>query len=195
MAYKIVPAKPRKSVEIDSLALDIVKKYQPGVLTKMEMFDIESFFEFELEEITKVKTAYRPLTYGVYGLTDSDKLLSIVSSELAEDDLQECFFRSTLSHESGHGILHVWEFRTRKAILSSITNKENGELKMYRDCDIPVYMNPEWQAWRFAGALLMPEPAISKAISKGYTVNDMARTFSVNPAFVRTRLKALKIQT
>lgn len=192
MSRRLVPAKPRSSANIDRFALNIVQKYQPGMLDNEERFDTERFFDCDLERITNVKTGYRLLEPGIHGYTDSEDLISIISVDLMDDPWEEFFCRSTMAHETGHAILHVWDYRKKKAILKSIHNK-NHMLRNYREDEIITYKNPEWQAWRFAGALLMPEPAFRKAVIDGLGERDLSQRFGVNPAFVRSRAKALKI--
>lgn len=192
MSRHLVPAKPRSSANIDSLALNIVQKYQSGMLNNEERFDIERFFDCDLEGLTKVKTGYRLLESGIHGYTDSEDMISIISVDLMDDPWEEFFCRSTMAHETGHAILHVWDYRRKKAILKSI-HDENHTLRNYREEEIITYKNPEWQAWRFAGALLMPEPAFREAVVDGLGKRDLSQRFGVNPAFIKSRAKALKI--
>jgi hypothetical protein len=70
---------------------------------------------------------------------------------------------------------------------------ESVSQQMYRQEDLQAYENPEWQAWRFAGALLMPECCIRAAVNSKWSVQMMSRGFDVNPAFVKVRLNNLKI--
>lgn len=193
MSRKIVIASPRSGVEIDEIALRIIREFQPEVLNEPAPFDIERFFECELEELSGVKPDYREMQNGIYGYTDSDALETVISSDLIDDPFQLMFCRSTMAHEIGHVIIHVPEFRFKKALLRSIHDKKHVSLQLYRETDIPVYKNPEWQAWRFAGAILMPTPVIKAAANKGLGVREMSRLFQINPAFVKTRLRALKI--
>lgn len=99
-----------------------------------------------------------------------------------------------MAHECGHCILHVPEVTDRKAALKFIHDGDHVKLRLYHQSDIPTYENPEWQAWRFAGALLMPEETFSNAIKLGYSDRAIARVFRVNPAFVASRAKALKLE-
>jgi hypothetical protein len=190
---KLVMASPRSGREIDNLALRIITNFQPGVLRKVSAFDVERFFECDLEDLVEIDTDYRELPAGIHGYTDSDTRECVVSLNLIEDPSQSFYSRSTMSHEVGHAYIHVPEFQLKKSFLRSVHDTDHVSLRLYREVDIPLYRNPEWQAWRFAGALLMPEPMVRMAIGKGFSVEDMSEVFRVNPAFVRTRLKALKI--
>lgn len=197
MSRRLIPAEPRSNAKIESLATSIITKYQPAVLTKDEPFDIERFFDVHLEKITGVSTDYRCLENGVHGYTDSDAMECVISLELAEATVphERYFCRSTMAHETGHAILHVRDYRRKKAILRSIHEKDH-ELRVYREQDIILYRNPEWQAFRFAGALLMPAPVFRNAVLVDtLRERELSRRFGVNPAFIRSRMKALKLMT
>ncbi|MBC2710987.1 MAG: ImmA/IrrE family metallo-endopeptidase [Desulfosarcina sp.] len=193
MSRRIVPAKPRKKIEIDHLAISVVKAIQPSALSKAERFEIERFFDCYLEEITGVKTDYRALDDGIYGFTDSDRMECVISCELAEDATSEYFCRSTMAHEVGHAIMHVMDYRLKKALLRSIHRKDH-QLRVYREKEIKIYKNPEWQAWRFAGSILMPERPFRRLHRQGHSDNEMSEIFGVNPAFIRSRKKALNLR-
>lgn len=190
MSRHLVPAKPRSRSDIERLALLIIQKYQPRVITEKESFDIERFFDCELEKFTKVSTDYQKLQTGIYGYTDSVEKVCVISQELADDPDQKYFLRSTMAHEIGHAILHVRDYVSMRSAFQSI-HKKYHSLLMYREKDIVAYKNPEWQAWRFAGAILMPTPAFIAAVREGLDDTSLSERFGVNPAFVKVRKKAL----
>jgi hypothetical protein len=70
--------------------------------------------------------------------------------------------------------MHVSEIRKRKELIRFIHDKDH-EVRLFRETEIPVYRNPEWQAWRFSGALFMPEETIRMAIEEGYNVMDISQ--------------------
>jgi len=194
LTRRLVPANPRSNAKIETLALNLIRCYQPAVLSHGEQFDIERFFDVYLEELTGVETDYQRLEVGIYGYTDSDEMVCVISQDLAEDPWSKYFYRSTMAHETGHALMHVSDYRQKKAIIRSIHKKDHGNLRTYRESDIVLYRNPEWQAWRFAGALLMPAPAFEEAVRSGVTERDLSQRFGVNPKFVKTRLKSLKLK-
>ncbi|MBU2430669.1 MAG: ImmA/IrrE family metallo-endopeptidase, partial [Proteobacteria bacterium] len=98
-----------------------------------------------------------------------------------------------IAHEGYHAMVHIPEFRKKRAVLKSINDEQHASLCLYRQEDVPIYMNPEWQAFRFAGALLMPEEPFKASIRNGYGVRDLADLFQANPANVCSRAKALSI--
>jgi Zn-dependent peptidase ImmA (M78 family) len=193
LSRKIPSTRSRSGNEIEEIALNIIKKFQPEILDRAAPFDIEMFFECDLEQICGVEPDYRELPTGIYGYTDSEAMESVISSELMDDWVEKRFCRSTIAHETGHALIHVPEFKLKKAMLKSLQHKDDVSLRLYRDSEVPVYKNPEWQAWRFAGALLMPAPVIKAAINDGLDVRQLAELFQVNGAFVRSRLRALKM--
>ena len=143
---RLIPAEPRSNATIESLALSIIRRYQPGVLNG-ESFDIERFFDCELEKRTGVATDYQQLEDGIYGYTDSKRMECVISLDLADAEAphQKYFYRSTMAHETGHAILHVADYRRKRAILRSM-HKKDHESRLYREeHKIILYKNPEWQ--------------------------------------------------
>lgn len=134
MSRRLVPAKPRSRADIERLALFIVQKYQPGVITEKESFDIERFFDCELEKLTNVSTDYQKLETGIYGCTDSVERVCVISQELADDPCQEYFLRSTMAHETGHAILHVMDYVSMRAAFHSIHKKDHQLLRFFAIC-------------------------------------------------------------
>ena len=193
MARKVVKAAPYRSAEIDFLALRLIRKYQPEAENHPQEFDIERFFENALEATTGVRSDYQNLGLPVHGYTDSDQKISVVDTGLAENSSQRNRFRATVAHEVGHAILHVGQFRRRKDLLRFTHDCEDVTLRMYREDEIPAYVNPEWQAWRFAKALLMPEKAFRMAHATGKNLHQLAVTFGVSVDFARQRIRDLRL--
>lgn len=193
MNRKVVIASPRSGAQIDLQMQNIVQKFQPDALLRPTSFDIEGFFEFHLEEISGVVSAYRELPLGVDGYTDSDTMESVVSAELIDTDdlVTRRRGRSTIAHESVHAIIHVPEFRAKKSWLRSLHETKNDNLRLFRQEQVEMFRNPEWQAWRGAKGLLMPIVSVYQAAQKGYRLPELAEIYDVNPAFVKSRFKEL----
>ena len=120
---------------------------------------------------------------------------SVICAELAdygEDEVQRRKLRATQAHEIGHCHLHVKDSR-RNRTMRKFLHDEQSSIERYRQEDVKAYVNPEWQAWRFAGALLMPECCVRAAVDAGWTKKMMSRAFDVNPAFIDVRLHDLKV--
>ncbi len=91
--------------------------------------------------------------------------------------------RSTLGHELGHAVLHAAEVRAGRLRPHSFALRRapRHQLKPFRDS--------EWQAHSFAGALLLPRPALARC---GITdERALAELFDVSEAFVRSHLKRI----
>lgn len=182
--------------EVDKRAYQIIRSFQPEVLTDRTIFDVERFVDLYLEGETGVDPDYSyELPEGVYGLTDSGNNRMVINADLAEDINNERFFRSTLAHEVGHCLLHVPFLRARKVVrVFKQLKDEEGKIRLYREEPIPIYKNPEWQAHRFAGALLMPEQPVLDLVQHGASIRDVAGHFHVNIRFVESRMRALKME-
>jgi len=180
--------------EIDHIARDIINSYQPEILLTCAMFDIHRFFDLKLEDMTGVTPAYsNDLPTEIYGMTDSANKQVIIQEELANDEFSQKFFRSTLAHETGHCVMHVPQLQKINRTQIFRQTKNDDSVKLYRKDNIPVYCNPEWQAWRFAGALLLPEAPLRKMLTAGAGPMAIASNFNVNMSFLKARLKALQI--
>lgn len=182
--------------DIDMIALGLIRRYQPNILKNGKSFDVHRFFDTKLEDLTQVTPVYsNELPYEIHGMTDSANKQVIIQEDLANDVFSEKFFRSTLAHESGHCIMHVPQLQriNRNQVFKQAKNEDG--IKLYRkEENIPLYCNPEWQAWRFAGALLMPETSLRMMLKDNAGLSEMADNFDVNISFLKARLKALKIQ-
>ncbi|HBH28182.1 MAG: ImmA/IrrE family metallo-endopeptidase [Desulfofustis sp. PB-SRB1] len=194
MTNRIFKASPRSGNEIDQIAYEIIKRVQPHVLSSPQPFDVELLFELHLSDLTGVETTYDNLPQGIYGVTALREMTSVVSITMVDDSSQLGFSRSTIGHECGHSIIHVPEFRRKRmATWSSYQGFDDGMI-MYRQNEVAVYENPEWQAHRFSGALLMPLVTVKLAVTGGAKEADLADIFKVTIPFVVSRLKALKIE-
>lgn len=193
MSKHVLVASPRSGALIDQLALSVVKKHQPEILTSPGKFDAQRFLECELENSLGISFDYAPLQPNIHGYTDIEEMTCVICSSFVDDPKHVRFLNSTIAHELGHCFLHVHDFRRRKLIGRFINDDDTANLKLYREETVPLYANPEWQAFRFAGALLIPKPSLELAISEGRDIKELCDTFEVHPAFLRSRLRALKL--
>jgi hypothetical protein len=181
--------------QIDSIATSLIRAYQPEVLRGNEAFDVHRYVDTRLEDLTGVTPVYsNELPFEIYGLTDSANKQVLFQEDLANDNSSENFFRSTLAHETGHCVLHVPQLQKRNRIQVFQQRKGDDTIKLYRKDDVPIYRNPEWQAWRFAGALLMPERPLVAMLRDDASLYEIADHFEVNMPFLKARLNALKIE-
>ena len=195
MTHSVSVVRPRTAKEIDELAFGLVASFQPEAVRLVTKFDVERFFDCELERLTGIEPDYLPLGEGLDGFTNSEDKRCVICADLAdygEDDVKRRRLRATLAHEMGHCFLHVQDSRQSQAMITFL-HDERSSLELYRQGDLRAFENPEWQAWRFAGAMLMPECCIRAAVRAGWTKKMMSWAFDVNPSFVEVRLYDLRI--
>lgn len=200
LSKRVPIVKPLSRNRIESDALIFLAQHQVESLHQAQPVDIEQIFELDIPKVIPgLKTGYVDLTEigpGVMGYTDAEKQVSFVHKELYEAAIKNPEspvarrFRATVAHEVSHCIYHYKYLRGFKSA-SSLTG--NGLMRVSRD-NIPAYMDPEWQAWEKAGALLMPKPIIEKLRKEGCSIEQIAEILNLNPAFVGNRIKRLDKQ-
>ena len=192
----LLKSQPRSAEDIEKIAYEVIKSFQPEVLESVTRFDVEGFFEFELKNQTNIEPDYWELPEEIDGFTDSEEMICIISTRIAEygeDEVLKRRCRATQAHEIGHCFLHVEDARLNKKLQQRFEHNKKCSIKRYRPEDIKVYENPEWQAWRFASALLMPEICFRRAVECDWTKKQIKYAFDVNPSFIDVRLRELKI--
>lgn len=190
--------RPRTIVDIESAAENVIRIYQPDILVRGGPFDVESFFEFELAAATGVEPVCDQLPAGIDGCTDSNEMKCYISKDLWEcenDDIKRRRLRSTMAHEIGHCYLHVPDAIRNREYQQVFGKSQGSGFNLYNPDDLQAYENPEWQAWRFASALLMPQECFRRAVGHGWTKRQLRDGFDVNRAYVQKRIRELKIPT
>jgi hypothetical protein len=188
--------RPRSSQEIENIACEVIKNFQPNALKMLTSFDVESFFEFELKKRTDIEPDTKDYPDGIDGCTNFEEMKCYISLSLME--YGECSvtrrrLRATQAHEIGHCFLHAEDACRDMEFQQEFVNNKKSSLERYDPHDLKAYENPEWQAWRFASALLMPERCFRRAVDINWTIKTIKRAFDVNPAFIDVRLRELQI--
>ena len=164
---QIQKVKPRKIVDIELEAENLLHMFQPEVMKRVGIFDVEHFFEFELQADTQIEPVCDDLPSGIDGYTDSLRMKSFISKDLWEcgaDIVQRRRLRSTMAHEIGHCYLHVPDARRDREMQQVFGNDHASPFELYDPDDLRAFEDPEWQAWRFASALLMPQDCFRRAV-------------------------------
>jgi|GEM_PF-1268928 len=91
--------------------------------------------------------------------------------------------RATAAHELGHAVLHVPYIRRQRGESRPLVRVTRSQLAPFRD--------PEWQAWAFAGCLLMPRASIHA--SRGMTLAEAARAHGVSASFAQAHCARLRM--
>jgi Zn-dependent peptidase ImmA (M78 family) len=180
--------------EINELAENIIKHLQPGVINGKEAFDIDRFIEV-IEDVMEIDFDFtNELPPGVHGCTSTIDNKVLILSDLADDPFNKKYFRSTVAHEIGHVILHLPLLRKLCKDKTFIQKKEESkDFNLYSSKKLKPYEDPEWQAWEFAGSILMPRAALVKIITPGISFGSIADFFNVNEIFLKSRLRKLKM--
>ena len=164
MNQRVPRVRPRSKRQIESLSERILDSYKPNLLKVPGRLPVLDFFESYLPEKYELDTGVGELADGIEGLTSPDGQV-LVNEETYRNacNSRKSFkehgrARFTIIHECGHGIMHRNELRSRMI--------STGKLVLHRRPDLPAFLDPEWQANYFAGALLMPRRAIKVLAEK-----------------------------
>ena len=179
-----------------------------------------------VEKRFKIQPSYEDLPGGLLGFTrfSSEGVEEIVVSKALDDEgtqVAERRLRTTLAHESGHGLLHAHLFALGIRPDSLFGDGLDGQAPkiLCRSGGIsgsetprtrkPPYRWWEYQANQAMGVLLMPKPLVQAALAPVLTprgvigtpilpahqresaIRLLADTFDVNPVVARLRLDVL----
>lgn len=111
-------------------------------------------------------SVYGPGVEGVTEFPKSGKPRVRIAAELAYDDVRENRYRTTLTHEYGHVLLHTYLFQMVAA------DKDRKQI-CKRDSIVGASSVDwiEWQAGYACGALLMPASKVRQT-TKAFTANE-----------------------
>lgn len=187
-------APPMSADDISREALKILRKYQCSALFHPEAVNIEWLVEQVLSEhgfcLELKPDAY--FTADVEAVTDfQERKVYIREStykKLGEDDGRA---RYTLAHECAHVVLHTEHLLHKLATAARAVDITK----------VKPFISPEWQANKFAAALLMPEQSFwplycslmkeQDGMFAGFEVQALANTFKVSSIAVEKRIKAM----
>jgi len=96
------------------------------------------------------------------------------------------YARTTICHEIGHAILHVPLLRRRLLVTDVLARTQRANLRAYHD--------PEWQAWTFAGTILMPSITLRMLQSQHNELPArlVGATYHVSEQMAQSHLRKLK---
>ena len=204
-----------KSEDIDGIANAILSKFNIAALTIPQSIDIDAL----AEQVMKLKLDFHYLSNNgvILGLTsfknqqitvynkeknkvqniNIEKHTVVIDQSLIESASQEQRYRFTLGHEVGHVVCHQKYYT--KSNEQKICNRGYSERRLLKN-DIDWL---EWQADRFAAAILMPNQAVKNLI-KSIVLNSyerryeeyvyqVSKTFNVSWQAAEIRLKNLNI--
>lgn len=177
----------RSNIERD--AQRVIALHFPTLLTEAKPFPVLHFFDHVLRDEYGLDPGVEPLSDGVEGMTWPDGRVLVSEDTYRGAASGNGRARFTIVHEAYHGIKH------RQQIQRALVDA--GELVLYRRTDLKPYLDPEWQANTFAGAVLMPEPIVrylhARHKSPTYLASVMTQQFQVSLKAAEVRLKKLGI--
>lgn len=185
---------PMSGAGIDQEAATLLKHSQANCLDPRfpQKVDVEAIFEFDIPKLTGFKTGFCDYPDGIEGCTDVGNLTSNVSSSLLKKNMKNRR-RSTIPHEAGHIWLHAPQLiRARKVLIfKDEKGRVHSGLPRLSPQFVRRFENPEWQADRFAAALLMPTEPVKACVQHGLSIPQIASLFEVSVALATSRLKGL----
>ena len=191
---EVPPVQPLSVAALEEVGRVFLEQLAPEVLSTPQALNVIKLVDDVLPQFgVHVLPASREELGHRAGATDpkGDREVDILVSEDVWDDLLKpaprCYFaRTTICHEIGHAVLHVPVLRRRLLLTDGLARVERRSLRAYED--------PEWQAWTFAGCLLMPSPAlrILSEFGEALTLDHVSSTFEVSLKMARSHLTRLK---
>lgn len=187
---KLLPkVRGRSIAEIESIAESIVAKHSPETLDGKSCFPVLGYIDGPLKDEYEVDFGVEELGVGREGKLEDYTLIldKAVYVGLCNNQRRARF---TGAHEIGHAVLHAGE-------LAVMNDSARGRPSLYRKEDIKPYLNPEWQANTFAGALLMPAAGVRAVLKRkswlglSFAAAVMATRFCVSEQAAEIRLKKL----
>lgn len=185
MSEFVPSVQPLSRNDIESHAVQIIRRFYPHLLRKPGAFNVLDFFDLLRDEFG-LDPAVDQLPDGVEGMTWPDGRVIVSEETYRGAALGKGRPRFTIPHEGYHGIQH--RSQIRKALYDS------GELILYRRQLVRPYQDPEWQANTFASSILMPASMVqelAKKESRLFLAETMTEVFQVSPTAAEVRLKKL----
>lgn len=189
MAKPVPMVRPRSANDIEQAATRILDRYGRATLAGKQPFDIIRFVDGPLEENYKIAFEVQDLGPHIEGRFENRTL--ILNTPVYQGAVHgKNRDRFTCAHECGHAVLHANE-------LDVINEWQRGKVALYRREDIPAYCNPEWQANRFASAILMPIAGVAavlkegRCLSVGFAAARVAAHFRVSQQAAEIRISTL----
>ena len=191
---EVPPVRPLSITAIEELGRCFLDQLSPATLKKPQALDVLHLADRTLPQFgIHVCPASREEIGNRAGATDpqGDGEICILVSEDVWDALEEPapashFARTTACHEIGHAVLHVPALRRRLLLKDALSRIQRRNLRAYED--------PEWQAWMFAGAILMPSVTLRmlQGQHKSLTPDLVGQTYEISDKMAQSHLRRLK---
>lgn len=152
---EVPPVNPLSGAAIEELGRCFLDQMAPETLNEPVPLNVLTLVDDRLPEFgINVYPASREELGNRDGATDpaGSEITILVSEDvwgaLEQPTPTSHYARTTICHEIGHAVLHVPVLRRRLQLQGVLARTQRAALRPFED--------PEWQAWMFAGAILMP---------------------------------------
>ena len=154
----VPPVSPLSGEQIEARSLSLVRQLHPDTIDRCIALPIHLILETQLTAVCGVHFCVDNLPDGTEGRFEGDELI-INNNVYWAAHRGDPRARYTFAHEFGHCVLH-------KAQLKAMNQSRTNAPRLYCRDELKPYLDPEWQANKFAAALLMPRPAV-RALAAG----------------------------
>lgn len=192
---EVPPVSPLGVAAIAELGRCFLEQLAPEVLKEPKRLDVLDLVDTRLPKFgIHVCPASREEIGNRDGATDPHGAgeVTVLVSEEVWDALEvsgpkSYYARSTVCHEIGHAVIHVPALRRQLLVTSVLARSKRGSLAAYND--------PEWQAWAFSGAILMPSVTLLmlRARHGKLNVELVSETYEVSMQMAINHLKRVKL--
>lgn len=191
---EVPPVNPLGMAVIEELGRCFLEQFSPETLVCPRALDVLRLVDELMPEFgIHVYPASRAEIGDRAGATDpkGNGEIAILVAETVWDQLElppprNYYARTTVCHEIGHAILHVPILRRRLLISDVLARTQRSRLRAYED--------PEWQAWAFAGTILMPSVTLQMLGAQGarLTPSAVSAKYEVSAQMAASHLRRLK---
>lgn len=191
---EVPPVNPLSVAAIEELGRCFLEQLSPETLKAPRPLDVLRLADDQLPQFgVHVYPASRAELGNRDGATDprGDGEVVVLIAEGVWEQLElpppkSFYARTTVCHEIGHAVLHVPLLRRRLLLTNVLARTQRGRLRAYED--------PEWQAWAFAGAILMPSVTLRmlQASGLGLTSELLSTRYEVSTQMAANHLRRLK---
>lgn len=191
---KVVIMPPVSTAKLERQGIEFLRKVAPSHLSMPRVLDVLDIVENILPYTLGIRTyPASPEELGPReGATDptSDEgtdilILNSLWNDLLGGGRQANRARATIMHEIAHAYLHAPIVRR---VLASATKPI---LPRARREEIPVYQDPEWQAWTLAGCMIMPSKTL--LMLDDLSPRNVGEIYGVSESFATAHLRRSKI--
>lgn len=193
---RVIPVPPTSTRKILERAYEFLDEFEPDRIHAPGILDYDKLINVELPrkkiDVYPVEPDEIP---GAEGQTSVSRDAPARLEILILDDYYEALSfqnsstvraRSTIIHEVGHAVLHGPLLRR----MEKLGPKARKDILHQIMQNVPAYRHPEWQAWMFTGALLMPPSALSTM--RGCSAREIADEFGTSVEMVKSHINRLR---